>query len=146
MSQSVKEGVSRLLTEERYAQGVQQNFAHHVQQHSQLDALERCKALNKFLAENVRAGSLLESVQSTLAGWSCGRQNMSFFLTQSTGFQGLWGVKVVDGESSAAALKASGDAQSEVGSSKVSRIKAQRKPGVPRQSRTAPAGAPHTTL
>ena len=50
----LKSGVSRLLAEEDYAHDVQHKFSSHLQQHAQLDALARCKALNSFLAKNVR--------------------------------------------------------------------------------------------
>lgn len=51
---SLSEGVSRLVSEHTYAQGVQENFSQHVEKHRTLDALARCRALNSFLAENVR--------------------------------------------------------------------------------------------
>jgi hypothetical protein len=47
------QGAQRLLQEDGYAEGVQKNFDEHVEKHSKLDALARCKALNAFLAENV---------------------------------------------------------------------------------------------
>jgi hypothetical protein len=50
----MKAGVSRLLADEGYAATVRSSFTKHVSQHASRDVLERCRALNSFLADNVR--------------------------------------------------------------------------------------------
>ena len=64
---SLQDGVSRLVSDEVYAHGVQQNFSQHVETHSKLDALARCRALNAFLAENVRSCSSASGARACCA-------------------------------------------------------------------------------
>jgi hypothetical protein len=49
----LRQGAQRLVREDEYAEGVRKNFNEHVEKHSKLDALSRCKALNTFLSDNV---------------------------------------------------------------------------------------------
>jgi hypothetical protein len=105
-------------------ENVQREFSAHCQQHSGLDALARCKALNAFLAQDVRhlppkrsvsRHRLIPAVMRVLAGsWMCGLFKVDRCENGGSAGWSCWSLRLVARGNRVAACRICGTAEASV--------------------------------